>query len=469
MKYLGPYGFLLLTSLILLLSYYLLSWKLYPDIHKQVFSLLWELTKSDFRFIFVPIDVFLYYFGITLFIALLITGTIKAGSVIFNRFKEIKERKKKESENLEKLRKLLPEKLYLLAEKHKDLVLKVAERFGKLPASKGHHHSEEYGLLKHSLETALKLVGKKKQISSTLGVDEKTAERIAVILGLFHDIGKVYPEVPFKYQNALAVYEMGKLGIELPPSILARILYAIMVEHSDFVKLENDPLVAILTAADSESVKENTEERFLIELKNQILSLKAEWNNPNFVKVIVNPSKNEVLVNLNIIKEVYSRLNIKEPLMTILESLAKKGAIKASQNGNLIETFWIADKFKIPAVIFNLKSLNLPTTDNLPIVHYMPSTLASLREKFLKILEKVITSINLQDESSPILSYRDSKGREWVLIKASALELLREEGLNVNSLKELASLTGFEVKQIKKINTKALRVPAELLKVPSKV
>ena len=112
MKYLGPYGFLFLTSLILILSYYLLSWKLYPDIHKQVFSLLWELTKSDFRFIFIPIDVLLYYFGITLFIALLIAGTIKTGSIIFKHFKEIKENRKKEAQHLENLRKLLPEKLY---------------------------------------------------------------------------------------------------------------------------------------------------------------------------------------------------------------------------------------------------------------------------------------------------------------------------------------------------------------------
>jgi len=468
MKYLGPYGFLLLTSLILLLSYYLLSWKLYPDIHKQVFSLLWELTKSDIRFIFIPFDVVVYYLGITLLVVILIAGTLKAGSVIYNRLKEIKERRKRESENLKKLRKLLPKKLYLLAEKHKDLVLKVAERFGKLPASKSHHHSEKYGLLKHSLETALKLVEKKEQISAALGVDEKTAERIAVILGLFHDIGKVYPEVPFKYQNALVGYEMGKLGVDLHPPILAKVLYAITVEHSDFAKLEN-PLIAILTTADRESVKENTEERFLIELKNQILNFKTEWNNPNFFKVIVNPSKNEVLVNLNVIKEVYSGLNIKEPLMAILENLAKKGIVIPSLNGNLIETFWIADKFKIPAVVFNLKSLNLPTTDNLPVVSYIPNTLVSLREKLLKILEKVITSVNLQDESSPILSYRDSKGKEWILIKASALEFLREKGLNVNSLKELASVTGFEVKQIKKINTKALRVPAELLKVSKKL
>jgi len=300
-------------------------------------------------------------------------------------------------------------------------------------------------------------------------VDLNMAERVAVLLGLFHDVGKLYEGVPFKYQNALAGYEMGRLGIEFPPKLLARIIYAITVEHSEFAKWETDPLVRFLVSADTESVKEEKISKLetcfqtlVSNLLKYLEELKSIWNDTRFFKVVVNPTKGELLVNLNVVKEVYNLLECRFPLLAILEEGIKQGFVKPVE-GEPYGRFKVGNIGTFPAVLFNLDKLPLNVEGIEKVPDYIVDRYEEFRNRFLDVLSEVLEQVDVNDISSPVVFYRDSKGREWYLVKASLVDTLKGKGLAVSSLKELSSLTGFQIKQVKKINTKALMVPKDLV------
>jgi hypothetical protein len=61
---------------------------------------------------------------------------------------------------------------------------------GDLPASANHHHSESYGLLRHSLEVAVRMLDEFEKIKTT--EDSAQWHYLAFLAGLGHDLGKLF-------------------------------------------------------------------------------------------------------------------------------------------------------------------------------------------------------------------------------------------------------------------------------------
>jgi hypothetical protein len=61
---------------------------------------------------------------------------------------------------------------------------------GDLPASADHHHSESYGLLRHSLEVALKMLDEFGKVKTTEGSAQW--QYLSFLAGLAHDLGKLF-------------------------------------------------------------------------------------------------------------------------------------------------------------------------------------------------------------------------------------------------------------------------------------
>jgi hypothetical protein len=468
LKYFGPYGFILVSTVVFLFFYFLISFKLYPDIHKQVFKILWELTKQDFKHFFVFFDVIIFYLIISFISSLLIYFTVNFSKKTFLKLKKTTSKAKERNYVVEDLIKKFPQHKEVI-QNYQDIVVPFFLRIKDLPASQEYHHNEAYGLFKHSLETVQNLLERKTELKKVLGIDEKTAEKTAVLLGLFHDIGKIYPEVPFKYQNALAGYEIGNLRIPFNPKLLARLIYTITIQHTEYAKLDPDPLVRFLISADTQSVREERLHRletclnnFVSNLIKQLEELRYLWNDKKFFKVIVNPAKNEVLVNLNLVREIYTLLGCKYPLTAILEEGIKKNFVKPIE-GNTYGKFKIGNLGTFPAVVFDLKKLPLNTGEIESVPEYIIDKYEGFRKEFLKALAEIISKIDVNNVDSPVVYYRDRANEEWYLVKAAALPLLKEKGINITTLKDLGSLTGFEIKQVKRIGTKALKVPAKLV------
>ncbi len=486
-NYFGPYGGLLAIALFLTTAYYILSFKRYKDIHEQVFTVLWQSVKADLRLIILLIDPILFYL-LSVFVVFLILialrwtySLMKGGSnmrqaelfapprntAFLSKTKDGEhELKEVLGENYDEFKDML--------KKYRELFIQALRIFKDLPASKGYHHAEAYGLFKHSVSVAYRLYKESERVAELLEIDKRTAEMVAVVLGLFHDAGKVYREIPFKLQNSIAAVMLGRLNIELPPQILSRIAYAITLQHTEYANLDPEPLLKILRSLDAEDTKADIEQRrreciteFLSQLKKELESIHHEWNAEKYFKVIYNPKENELLVNMLIFDRVYEFLKkelCKVPKGEILSWLVNEGYVKPVNNNPFV-SFSIEGVGKFPAVLFDLNKfpVRVPTVYHVP--KYMPAVLKSERDKFLEAVKELVEEHKdrLKDPDSPVLRYKDKKDREWILLKSEVVKLLNSRGLDYTSLKDISERTGFTAE---KVYSPALKLNKKVLKIP---
>ncbi len=484
-NYLGPYGGLIVIAVLLTTAYYLMSFYRYKDLHKQVFTVLLEAVKADIRFVILLLDPLVFYIAsvLAVFTVLVIArwiytylsgGEKVKQAELFSQKETVKPRANNEQDIKEVLGKDY-ESYKDMIQKYKTLFIQALDIFKDLPASKGYHHAEDYGLFKHSVSVAYRLYKEADRIAELIQTDKKTAEKVAVVLGLFHDAGKIYREVPFKLQNAIASVLMGRFNIDLSPELLSRIAYAITLQHTEYANLDPEPLIKVLRSLDAQDTKADIEQRraecireFLSQLKKELESIQHEWNAKKYFKVIYNPKENELLVNMLIFDRVYDFLKkelCKVPKGEILSWLVNEGYIKPINNNPFV-SFNIEGVGKFPAVLFDLNKfpIRVPTVSYVP--KYMPAILKSERDKFLKAVRELVNEYKdrLKDPDSPVLQYKDKKDREWVLLKSEAIQLLNSKGeLNYTSLKDVAERTGFTAE---KVYSPALKLNKKVLKIP---
>ena len=491
LRYLGPYGGLLVLSIVLALGYYAISFKLHPELHGQLFKILIESVKEDWRLFVLLIDPFVFYLGIALGIFALLLGAyglfrfLKGGADMRQASLFVDQPKTSTNQgSLEELRQVLGEdfdKYRVMLLKYKPLFLKAYELFKDLPASKKHHHAEPFGLFRHSVSVAYRLYKEADRTADVCGMDRETAEKVGVVLGLFHDAGKIYKGVPFKFQNALATVMLGKLDLDLPPELLSRIAYAIMIQHTEYANLDPEPLLKVLRSLDAQDTKADIEQKrrecintFLATLKQRVEGIHHEWNNPKFFKVIYNPHKNELLVNMRIVDEVYEFIAKNEectvPKGEVISYLVKEGIVKPV-GGSDFASFYIDGIGKFPAMLFDVEKfpVRVPTVPTVP--EYVPASLKAEREEFLKVLIEVVSELKdkLDDPKNPIVLYKDKEGKEWIIVKSQALELFAEKGKEYANLNDLGDRTGFYPEKVNlrslKLNTKVIKVPIDLVMV----
>lgn len=70
------------------------------------------------------------------------------------------------------------------------VIARLLELVGDMPASADHHHSESYGLLRHSLEVAAKMLDEFEKIKTS--DDSAQWQYLAFLAGLCHDLGKLF-------------------------------------------------------------------------------------------------------------------------------------------------------------------------------------------------------------------------------------------------------------------------------------
>lgn len=70
------------------------------------------------------------------------------------------------------------------------VIARLRELVGDLPASADHHHSEPYGLLRHSLEVAVKVLDEFERAKTT--EDSAQWQYVSFLAGLGHDLGKLF-------------------------------------------------------------------------------------------------------------------------------------------------------------------------------------------------------------------------------------------------------------------------------------
>lgn len=475
-SYFGPYGGLFVIALVLTAAYYVLSFNRYKEIHEQVFTILWQAVKADLRLIILMIDPVLFYVlsAFVVFLLLVILYQIRQAKLFIPRSTTLSKNRESKSREYE-LKEALGDSYNEFREmirKHKELFIQALKIFKNLPASKNYHHAEAFGLFRHSVSVAYRLYKENKRIAELLEIDKRTAEKVAVVLGLFHDAGKIYQDVPFKLQNSIAAIVLGKVNIELPPHILSRIAYAITLQHTEYANLDPEPLLKILRSLDAKDTKADIEQKraecikeFLSQLKKELESIQHEWNAEKYFKVIYNPKENELLVNMLIFDRVYSFLKkelCKVPKGEILSWLVNEGYIKPINNNPFV-SFSVEGIGKFPAVLFDLSRfpIQVPTVYRIP--KYMPAVLKSERDRFLEAVRELVEKHKdrLRDPDSPVLRYKDKKDREWILLKSEAIKLLR--GLDYTSLKDISERTGFTAE---KVCSPALKLNKKVLKIP---
>lgn len=70
------------------------------------------------------------------------------------------------------------------------VIARLRELVGDIPASADHHHSESYGLMRHSLEVAVKMLNEFEKIKTS--DDSAQWQYLAFLAGLCHDLGKLF-------------------------------------------------------------------------------------------------------------------------------------------------------------------------------------------------------------------------------------------------------------------------------------
>jgi len=485
--YFGPYGGLLIVAFVLTIAYYLYSFRLYPELHSQVFKILMESVKKDLRLFPLLLDPVVFYLGVALavfgafFFVYSAVKFIKGGRSVRQADLFADRRTAVFTSSSEELREALGEDYEAVKPmvlRYKDLFLKALELFKDLPASKGYHHGEKFGLFRHSVSVAYRLYKEADRIAEICGLDKETAQKVAVVLGLFHDAGKVFKGVPFRFQNALAVLLLGRLEIDLPPELLSRIAYAIVIQHTEYASLDPEPLLKVLRSLDALDTQEDIEKKqkecmmeFLSSLKQRVESMSGEWNNKKFFKVIYNPRAKELLINMRIFDEVYEFVSKRCSIVKgdLLALLIKEGYVKPVGDGGFA-SFEIKGIGKFPAILFDAEKfpVNAPTITHIP--EYIPAHIKGEREEFLSVLSEIVAELGdkIHQSDSPIVYYKD-KEEEWLILKSQALELFEEKGKKYANLSDVGDRTGFIPEKVTlrsiKVNTKVIKIPAELISV----
>jgi len=486
------WGSLFIFYFFLILIYFFYGLFKYREEYVFIWNYLYKLFEKDFRTVGVYLLVFLFAFTVATVlytVSVLIFHFLKyliiSSVSIPERFEKEYLKKYRELDTqkfiekfktsrkipiyryLEVLKKIDPY-VYEKLNEIMDLfsLVRLVRLFGKKGASSNYHHSEEYGLLKHTFEVVRKLLERKDEINS---LENEQKEKALVVLGLLHDAGKVYDKGNFKYQNALSGYVAGRVGIELEPEILSRLIYVITLQHTEYARFEDDELLRILREVDSESVKEDIsvkrkrcKEEFMAKLKEEIIKCVGDWNSKNFFKVIINPSKEEALVNMNLVDKVYNSLGCSKIIRksALLKELREEGYLK-NIDGSSFASFEIKQIGVFPALILNLKKFPIPT--DLKTLEFIPEYRALKDSKKEELKERILTLVAHSIGKNGVYVYRDREGRKQVVITREFVDFLKNGGIQVGSLRELGEILE---SQVENVNIRHLKIKANVVKVP---